>query len=200
MNKEIISKLNQYLPTIFKCIMEGFDEAMAFVDSGSQRLSKKAISNIANDFIREKVKSTFPSDNIFANARRLKVLLVDGISLRFKKLNNHLLAGNVSTKQAMNYASQQNLPGMKSSLNLNAGWTVDKTGRKIENVYLTCPKTLHENMWVINVSTFMANAMSIYELPIEKAVNVSTASVEAISISVKPAAKVMRLRKKVNNE
>lgn len=200
MNEEIISRLKAYFPTIYKCIMEGFDEAMVFIDSGDLRLSKTAISTIVNDYIREKVKATFPPDSISTNAQRLKVLLLNGISLRFKKLNKKHLAGNISTKQARSYASQQNLPGMKSSLNLNAGWLLDQTGRKIEAVYLTCPKSMYENMWVLNVSAFVVNSMSIYELPIFKAANIAAESVEAISVSVKPAAKVMRLRKKVKNE
>lgn len=161
MNKTL-NNLSDHLPQIENCIRIGFKKAIDYAKMSPFPLNKSTISNIANNSIKNEVKHTFPEHMWKKNGMRLDGLIIDGIIVRFKKLNSKLLPGNVDTEQARRFAGQMPLPGLPVIKNINAGWVLDKTGTKIDTIYLTQQKSLSENSWVANIVGYLNNG---YKLP-----------------------------------
>ncbi len=200
MYKEVVAKLGNYLPDIHNCITTGFNKAMKTVDKNKRRFDKVAISALINSSIRFEVRKVFPEELFIRNSSRLMVLLINGVVIRFKKLDSNYRAGNISTKQARNFASQQKLPGILPSINLNAGWVLDPTETKIRYVCLTRPSSFLENLWVFDIGGYLANNSVIPEPQIVKATRLATAKSVPLKVAVKSEAQKKRGKRKVKNE
>lgn len=72
------------------------------------------------------------------------------LRLRFKKLDRNLTAKNVRTKHQHGMYHQLLLPGLDNDMtDVTFGYLTNKTGQKIDGIYLTCPKNWKENHWRI---------------------------------------------------
>ncbi|WP_162247148.1 hypothetical protein [Rhizobacter sp. Root404] len=99
------------------------------------------------------------------------VLLYDRIALRFKKLDDEFRSSNIPTQQSLDFVRQESeLPGIKTMMNLQAGYRLNRLQTDLEGVYVACPRGA-ENLW-------------IKELPIVKMA--SSASVISFPPSIKP--------------
>lgn len=200
MDKQVIDQLSEYFPVFSKCINEGFRKAIEVVDKANVRFGKTTISNMINDAIIEKVRENFPPESFVKNRRRLKVLNLKGIFIKFKKLNNKHLVGNIPTTQAEGYAGQHFLPELKATIHLHLGWVLDLTGRKIERICLTCPESLASNAWVLNIRDYIDDNKIILVTPLMKSTELAASNQRLIQVTAKQNAKRSRERKKVKNE
>jgi hypothetical protein len=197
MDKDIIEeKLTPHIKNIYRCIVDGFDKAVPLLKSESRTFCNRTKSGIIRDFIVSEVREVFSYPHIIEN-KSLVVLNIEGVIIRFKKLNRRLLAGNNPTNQSEKFSNQDKLPGFAlPTVNLNAGYVIDESGYDIRSVHLTRPKSQYENYWVLNMESFIMNNMIIPEPKIMEVIN----SQDGPKVTVKESIKQKINKKKVSNE
>ncbi|MGB5686820.1 MAG: hypothetical protein WBM35_13475 [Candidatus Electrothrix sp.] len=200
MDKDIIEGyLGEHLKTLYNSIVNGFEKAIPVIRAGSRIYDQTTKSAIIRDFIVKEAQKDFQI-SFFEKKGKLTVLYIENVIIRFKKLNNRLLAGNVPTHQSKKFSNQNNLPGFSSpTINLNAGYLLNEDGYSIRSVYLTKPKTQYENDWVLNVGKFVENNLAIPIPPLQKLTSMTPQS-SGLKVSVKESAKEMIRKKNVSNE
>jgi hypothetical protein len=70
-----------------------------------------------------------------------------GAAVRFKKLDDGFLASGIGTGQALDFMSQEDLPGMPECVYLQAGYRLNLLETDLEGIYLTCPRGRTANYW-----------------------------------------------------
>ena len=79
--------------------------------------------------------------------RMLTISFGGRLLVRFKKLNRHLLTGNVDTKSQRQIRYQGLLEAVVGPTVAVFGYRLDASGRRLEGIYLTCPKRYDANHW-----------------------------------------------------
>lgn len=138
-------RLRPYLLTISDCIYSALTE----FDSGhgcQPDWSPRTCASMRHDLMVKHVKSRFDgSDKVRCFMRRgLFHLEIDGLWLRFKKLDRNLRSRSIPTRQALSflnpYQRQLEFPGMPSPVSrLTAGYILNPLGTGIDGAYITCP-------------------------------------------------------------
>ncbi len=198
--QQTLHQLSDYLETIFFCITKGFNRASAFLATSETTLDKTTRANIIRDHVVDEIKASFPRDLWFRNQSRLFGLLINGHLIRFKKIDEKRLARNIPTRQARNFGAQIPLPGVSATINLNAGWHLDKSETLLETVYLAKPRSMNENNWVLNLGEYLRDTNSIHAIPLLTGFPVEPPQAEPIDTPIKPEALAKRLREKIQNE
>lgn len=162
MDSKVLEQVNPHMEKIYLCIRFGFNQAILEIESMSKPISNTTKSNLIRDYIISAVKDNFAEDMLFLS-KRLVSVKIGNILIRFKKLNRKSrVAGNIPTKQARNFSEQRlRLIEQCQTVNLNAGYTIDKSGQKIESIFLTCPKNQFENHWVLNIGDYIENSLVV---------------------------------------
>jgi hypothetical protein len=200
MDKDIIERcLGEHLETVYNSIMNGFEKAIPIIKDGATIYDSTTKSSIIRDFIVKEAQGNFPISS-FEKRGKLTLLYIDKVVIRFKKLNEKLLAGNIPTYQSKNFSNQSKLPGFSiPTINLNAGYVLNRDGYSIRGIYLTQPKTQYENDWILNVGKFVENNLAIPVPPLQKIIS-ATPQPNGPKISVKESAKEIIRKKNVSNE
>lgn len=128
---------------------------------------KSVKSQLLNTYIVSRILNKIQSEEIegFNNRSNgiIKQFLIEGkIVLRFKKLNNKLLASNTNTELSFLYYNQylvlkqdfipqllkREVPLDLSFINLFIGYRLNEFGTKIEDIHVVCPMGFKKNKWV----------------------------------------------------
>lgn len=189
-----LEQLSEHLEKIYFSILKGFNRAISFLDQSDAYIGKTARAGIIREYVLDEIQDVFPKECISNNGSRLKLLLINGIAIRFKKVDRNSKAGNIPTNQALAFASQMQVPGVSSTLNLNAGWQLDESGTTIKKISLIKPESLSENGWTVNLGQYLANKNSIFEIPILQDVAIQQPFENPIEVFIKPEAAEKRIR------
>ncbi|MCQ0032549.1 hypothetical protein [Burkholderia glumae] len=148
---EALQLLGDDIRVIHDCIHDGWHDFQSdFSPAQRMKLSPRTQSNIVNDLIVERAKTAFDghlaAECIDINQMFL-VAFINGIAIRFKKLDSAFAASNNPTKQSNNFARQRNLPGIIKTVHLNAGYRLNEFATELEGIYLTCPRNKNDIYW-----------------------------------------------------
>lgn len=146
-SKDDVDKiLSPYYDRIETVIESGWQEYETHYISEQYRLEERTRANILRDIIVNKSRTDFFGDpNIkFRERHGLFVLEFHSqIFLRFKKLDQNLVASNILTNQQISFINQGCLfPECEYSVNLNAGYLVDRLWNGISGIYISCQRGL----------------------------------------------------------
>ena len=91
--------------------------------------------------------------------------LQDRVLLRFKKLDENKITGNIRTQQTLDFL-KQDLPFMPShATNLIVGYELNQIQTNISAVTVTCPKNSLQTEWYFDLES--SSKTDIINMPIE---------------------------------
>lgn len=149
--------LGPHIPTLKKCVDAGLYDFN--VEHGSNRhyLSPHSRAMIIRDLIIFHVRKAFDGKEgvSIIEKGRLFLLNIGGkILLRFKKMNERMLASNVPTKQALDFSRQQlSFKGFLTPItNMNVGYIPNDVWTYPEKVIIACPNDMSSNHWHMDIT------------------------------------------------
>ena len=101
--------------------------------------SPRTRANIVHDFTTDEAIRNLSDARLFNSSELRIFVLKEIIALRFKKLDDSMLSRNQPTEQVRSFRGQQQIPGIPSVYNLEAGYVLDNLGQNIRSVHIVCP-------------------------------------------------------------
>ena len=131
---------------------------------------------------------------------KLKILLIgDKFAIRFKKLNPDKKSSNQPTQQVKDFLSQEALPGIHTTHNLEAGYIVNGDDNNDISIYLTCPSS-HKTTPYWHVELFNGKVEQVESELFEHTKEVENSDDEVIIQPKKTQADVIQLKAKKNED
>jgi hypothetical protein len=148
--------LAPHISSLQSCVVSGLDEYNRHYGPIRHVHSPHARAMIIRDHIIFSVKKEFDevSGVRILNKRGLFLLLInEKLLLRFKKLNNRMLARNYPTKQARKFSEQLSFDGFFVPVtNINVGYIANDLFTSPEKVVVACPNSMSSNEWCIDIT------------------------------------------------
>ena len=97
-------------------------------------------ASIVHDLIVAEIGREFhnvPGAECMEAAKRQVLLLGDNLLIRFKKLDERLMASNYPTQMATDFSNQLDLPGVPGQVRLTAGYLLNTAGTEILDCFIT---------------------------------------------------------------
>jgi len=149
--------LDPHIPTLKKCVDAGLDDFNVKHGSDRHYLSPHSRAMIIRDLIIFHVRKAFDGKEGVSIMERGRLFLLNiggEILLRFKKMNEQMLASNVPTKQAMDFSRQQlSFEGFLPAVtNMNVGYIPNDVWTHPDRVIIACPNGMSSNHWYMDIT------------------------------------------------
>lgn len=87
------------------------------------------------------------------NLKKLYLLLIDNLAIRFKKFDESNLSSNQLTNQVRCFRNQRPLDGIPTICNLEVGYSLDRYEKSISQVTIACPSGIKNNLWEVELTS-----------------------------------------------
>ena len=161
---EALTILDPYLERIRYSITQAWERWKAIPPGLRIDMSPRTRASIMHDNAISQAIRNIPEAHVSNFSELIIFLLADVIALRIKKLDSAMLSCNQNTEQVRKFREQQQLPGIQSIYNLEAGYVLDELAQEIRSVNIVCPNgpgiywefEIHENMSSTGVADMFA--------------------------------------------
>ena len=136
-----IPVLEPYMESLKKAVLEGHKQY--YSNNTNQNLAvfeNRTKSGCIRDYVVNSVKEEFSHGDPVKmfNVRGLFVVCIGEYAIRFKKVDKHLRASNIKTKQNRAYTNQTCIPGFpKEFIHVDLGYIQDNA-RNVDSMHLIC--------------------------------------------------------------
>jgi hypothetical protein len=143
-----------YRDAVVGMIHTAWDSWLDYSEAQQAILDSTARANIVHCNIRHGIRLLEPVFEQFRTVeiqRLFCVVLKERLLVRFKKVNEQLIASNIFTDQVKDFRRQRTLPGMCEYANLEIGYQLDSLEREVQAVHLVCPNGPKKFFWAAEV-------------------------------------------------
>jgi len=136
------SILSPFLPAIYDAVAYGWNEYIMGIGDWGPDMTERSRASIVHDLtIRSAIQQLDGVSGVRVEERNRLFLFIfeDLIALRFKKLDDEKRSCNIPTQVTLDFLAQQEIPGIPSTLHLEAGYVLNKLQSVIEGVFMVCP-------------------------------------------------------------
>ncbi|MBI4825348.1 MAG: hypothetical protein HY807_02860 [Nitrospirae bacterium] len=167
-NLDAISFLNPYNAILYYCVMN------SWTDYGKEYAHVRHIhtpttrANIIHSHMIHHARNFFQDIegvNFIIRNKLFMVNIHDTVLLRFKKLDENKISGNIKTQQTIDFL-EQDLPSMpQHAKNLIVGYELNSLQTNISAITITCPKNSSEIEWYFDLD--IPSQAEIVNMPIQ---------------------------------
>jgi len=136
------SILSPYFPAIYGAVMYGWNEFNNGIGDWGPDMTERSRASIVHDLtIRSAIHQLDGVQGIRIEERNRLFLFIfdDLIAIRFKKLDDDKRSRNIPTQVTLGFLAQQEIPGIPSTLHLEAGYVLNRLQTDVEGVFIACP-------------------------------------------------------------
>lgn len=136
------SILSPYFPMIYDAIAAAWNEYSQDIGDWGPDMTDRSRASIVHDLtIRSAIQQFDEMQGVrVVEQNRLFLFIFDeSIALRFKKLDENKRSRNIPTQVTLDFLAQQEIPGIASTLHLEAGYVLNELQTDIDGIYIVCP-------------------------------------------------------------
>jgi hypothetical protein len=136
------SILSQYSPVFYNSIASSWNEYMQEIGDWGPDMTDRSRASIVHDLTIRSAIQQFdgvPGVRVVVQNGLYLFIFDDSIAVRFKKLDEDKRSRNIPTQVTLDFRGQQEIPGISSTLHLEAGYVLNKLQTEIDGVYIVCP-------------------------------------------------------------
>jgi len=145
-----IQEMNSYLSLIRSSLLGGWAMWEELPDRHRMAMNPSARAAAVHSFIIDCASRMLLEADVFDLSTLKLFVLKNKYSLRFKKFDGYLISKNQPTSQVESYRKQEQLPGVPSLHNLEAGYVLDELGQKVLSTHIVCPNG-KSNYWAMEL-------------------------------------------------
>lgn len=148
----VTKHLGDQMPLIREIILSAWARLDLVPAAERVALTSTTRANMVQNWIVEEASRRLNYRQI-VDCSGMKVFVMGGgIALRFKKLDRDGLSRNVKTGQITKFAAQEQLAGVESQCNIEAGYVLDALQTHIESTHIVCPNGIRNICWSLELT------------------------------------------------